>query len=113
VATIRTTCPLCGDVEVSSADVVVRLCSATDQGSYVFCCPDCRDDVTKAAPRRVIDLLVANGVPVMTWDPPAEMLEAHHGPAISYDDVLEFHFAVHTDGWLSRMINEVRSERTD
>ncbi len=113
MATIRTTCPLCGDVEVESADVVVRVCTATDQGSYVFSCPACNDDVTKAAPRRVIDLLIANGVPMTTWDPPAELLEAHHGAPISCDDLLEFHFAVHTEGWLCRMIDEVRSEPTD
>ena len=113
MATIKTTCPLCGDVEVESADVIVRVCSATDQGSYVFCCPACRDDVTKAAPRRIIELLVANGVPMTTWDPPAELLEVHQGDPISYDDLLEFHFAVHTDGWLSRMIDAVRSEQAD
>jgi hypothetical protein len=113
VATIRTTCPLCGDVEVESADVVVRVCSATDQGSYVFCCPACSDDVTKAAPRRVLDLLVANGVPMTTWDPPAELLEVHTGAPISYDDLLSFHFDIHADGWLCRMIDAMRSERTD
>jgi rRNA maturation protein Nop10 len=113
VATIRTTCPVCGDVEVESADVVVRVCSATSQGSYVFSCPACADDVTKAAPARVIDLLVANGVQMTTWDPPAELLEAHVGAPISYDDLLEFHFAVHTDGWLRRMIESVPSDPAD
>jgi rRNA maturation protein Nop10 len=109
VATIRTTCPVCGDVEVESADVVVRVCSATSQGSYVFSCPACADDVTKAAPARIIDLLVANGVPMTRWDPPAELLEVHTGAPISYDDLLEFHFEVHSRGWLRRMIESVPS----
>jgi len=104
VATIRTTCPLCGDVELRTGDVVVRVCSATHEGVYEFCCPDCRQPVIKPAQARIVDLLVSSGVRLSIWDPPAELLERHDGPPISYDDLLDFHFALHEEGWLPRMI---------
>src|SRR5438105_6451867 len=42
VATIRASCPTCGDVELTSADVQVLVCTTTNEGSYAFRCPACR-----------------------------------------------------------------------
>ena len=39
MATIRATCTECGDVEMTTADVWVRLCDDDDEGTYHFRCP--------------------------------------------------------------------------
>ena len=49
VATIRASCPTCGDVELTSRDVTVRVCAADSQGSYAFRCPTCALAVSKRA----------------------------------------------------------------
>ena len=41
MATIRATCADCGDVEMTSDDVVVRVCVDNGQGAYAFRCPEC------------------------------------------------------------------------
>lgn len=99
MATIRATCPTCGDVELTTGDVRVMVCSTTNDSSYTFTCPSCRVAVTKAADRRVVDVLVASGVALSVWRLPAELDEPHAGPPISYDDLLEFHFQLQGDDW--------------
>ena len=73
VATIRASCPTCGDVELTSRDVVVRVCAADDEGSYAFRCPSCRMAVAKRADPKIVDLLVSSGVRLCVWQPPAEL----------------------------------------
>jgi hypothetical protein len=110
VATIRASCATCGDVELTSRDVTVRVCSADNQGSYTFRCPTCRMAVTKDADAKIVDLLVSSGVRLAVWDLPAEMYEGHEGPPISYDDLLEFHYAIQKDGWFETMVTRVGLE---
>jgi hypothetical protein len=92
VAIVRTTCPTCGDVEMTIGDLRVRLCSTTDEGSYAFRCPSCRLLVSKPIETSVVDVLVLAGVELVVWQMPAELDEHHSGPPVSYDDLLEFHF---------------------
>jgi hypothetical protein len=80
------------------------MCSATDDGTYSFLCPSCRLIVNKPAEQRVVELLVSAGVRVVNWDLPAELSEAKSGPAISYDDLLAFHFELDSDDWLEQVI---------
>lgn len=62
MATIRATCTVCGDVELGTADVRVRVDPTTHQGTYSFVCPRCDTLVVKPAQPRTIDLLLASGV---------------------------------------------------
>ena len=110
VATIRASCPTCGDIELTSRDVVVRVCSADNGGSYAFRCPQCRMAVAKQAEPKIVDLLVSSGVRLSVWHPPAELHEAHDGQAISYDDLLEFHYAIQQQGWFERLVWSVGLE---
>lgn len=89
---IRASCPTCGDVELTTRDVRVLLCSTTCESSYAFQCPLCRVAVSKLAEARVVDVLLASGISLSVWHMPAELDEARSGPAINYDDLLEFHF---------------------
>jgi predicted RNA-binding Zn-ribbon protein involved in translation (DUF1610 family) len=99
VATIRASCPECGDVELTTFDVQVHLCSTTNEGSYSFRCPTCAVAVAKPADARVVDVLVSSGVRLNVWQLPAELDERRSGPPITYDDLLAFHFALKRDDW--------------
>ena len=91
MATIRASCPDCGDVELTTADVRVRVCLDDDRGEYRFTCPICSMVVVKPAEHRTIDLLVASGVQMDTWTLPAELFETRSGRQISHDDILDFY----------------------
>src|SRR4051794_12047293 len=104
VATIRASCPTCGDVELTSTDVTVLVCSTTNVSSYAFKCPACEVAVTKPAEPRVVDLLVSAGVRLSVWQLPAELEETHSGAPICYDDLLEFHFELRRDDWFDRLL---------
>jgi hypothetical protein len=110
LATIRASCPTCGDVELTSRDVVVRVCAADNAGAYAFRCPSCRMAVSKQAEPKIVDLLVSSGVRLSVWHLPAELSEPHYGDAISYDDLLEFHYAIQRPGWFERLVSSVGQE---
>ena len=104
VATIRASCPTCGDVELTTKDVTVQVCSNNNQGAYAFQCPSCRVAVSKSAEPRIIDLLVSSGVKMTVWRMPAELEEEKSGEPIGYDDLLSFHYELQQQDWLERMI---------
>lgn len=109
MATIRASCPDCGDVELTTRDVTVRVCVGDNQGSYAFRCPECGFAVAKECAPRIVDLLVSSGVRMSTWDLPAELFEAKIGPVISHDDLLDFHELLHgDDGWFAQLASMVR-----
>lgn len=108
MATIRATCMECGDVELTTADVRVRVCIEDNSGSYNFRCPHCTMAVVKPAEPRIVDLLVASGVELATWRLPAELFEAHDGPRISHDDLLDFHELLDDDDWFESVAAMVR-----
>jgi hypothetical protein len=91
MATIRASCTDCGDVELTTADVTVRVCADDNQGSYSFRCPICKMAVVKPAEPRIVELLVASGVHLSTWRLPAELAEVRSGSPINHDDLLDFH----------------------
>lgn len=103
VAWIRASCPTCGDVELSTAEVRVLMCSSTSEGSYVFTCPTCQLAVSKPAEPNVVDVLVASGVRLSVWQLPAELEERREGPPIGYDDLLDFHFHLERDDWMEEL----------
>ena len=110
VATIKASCPTCGDVELTTRDVQVLLCATTNEGSYAFRCPACRLAVSKPAEPRIVDVLVASGVRLSVWQLPAELDEVHTGAPITYDDLLEFHFEIKGDDWFERLTGTLAGE---
>jgi predicted RNA-binding Zn-ribbon protein involved in translation (DUF1610 family) len=112
VALVRASCPTCGDVELPGTALHARKCSTTGEGSYSFGCPECGTVVVKPADQRLLDLLVASGIPMTTWSLPSELAEEHDGDPISYDDILAFHELLSTDDWFSTVEDLVaRDER--
>lgn len=107
MATIRASCPDCGDVELTTRDMKVRVCTEDQRGAYAFRCPSCRMAVTKSAEPRIVELLVSSGVPLEMWRLPAELTEQRVGEPITHDDLLEFHELLQDDSWfalLSEMV---------
>ena len=109
MATIRASCGDCGDVELTTSDVQVRICSDTSDGTYSFRCPHCQMTVVKSAETRTIDLLVASGVSFTTWQMPAELSEPRVGEPISHDDLLDFHDLLGDDRALEQALTELTS----
>lgn len=108
MATIRATCGDCGDVELTTADVRVRVCVEDNSGSYHFRCPHCAMAVVKPAEPRIVDLLVASGVELSTWRLPTELFEPREGPRIDHDDLLDFHELLETDDWFDSLRSTTR-----
>jgi hypothetical protein len=109
MATIRASCESCGDVELTTDDVHVRVCTLDNQGTYSFRCPACDMTVVKPAEARTVDLLVASGVSYSTWSPPLELTEPRgFGDPISHDDLLDFHQFLEDESALSNALGSLR-----
>ncbi len=104
MAIVKASCPLCGDVEMTLADVRLIVCSSTGEHTYSFGCPLCRLQHAKPAPPRVVDALRGAGVSEITWSWPAELDEVKSGPPVSPDDLLEFHFLLESEGWMDLVL---------
>ena len=112
MTTIRANCPTCGDVQLRANDLVVRVCSDDESGSYTFRCPTCTVAVAKGASKRIVDLLVSSGVRMEVWRLPAELTEPRLGPTLQPDDLLDFHLMLSGDDWFSELEDMVRRSAT-
>lgn len=109
MATVRASCPSCGDVETTTRAVQVLRCSTTGAAAYAFVCPDCRLRVAKEATEHVVAILVDAGVPLVSWEMPAELDEPKAGARVTHDDLLAFHFALQEPGWLEGQVGILRA----
>lgn len=89
MTTIRATCPVCGEVELTADQVRLMVCTLAERSYYAFDCSGCVDEVRKPADRQVVALLMAGGVSATSWRIPGEALELKAGPPIDYDDILD------------------------
>ena len=105
---IRATCSDCGDVELGTRDLVVRLCEDTESGTYVFRCPACDHPVVHEADGPTIDLLVSSGCKLEVWSTPAELVEPRPvGGLFTHDDLIDFHRELEGVDWFDHVL-EVR-----
>lgn len=104
MAIIRATCADCGDVEMTTNDVWVRICEDDNSGTYAFRCPSCDRTVVKSAEAHIVDLLVASGVPWSTWSLPRELEERPaEAPQITHDDMIDFHRLLEAPDWFEQL----------
>jgi len=103
MATIRASCETCGDVEVTSDDVTVRVCSDDSAGTYTFTCPECGDLIVRGAEAHIVELLVTSGVRLVIWHMPEELREPRVGKPIDHDDLLDFHTLLQRDDWMDTL----------
>ena len=101
---VRASCPECGDIEMGTSDLELRLCSAPQASIYLFTCPRCEEIVVKpASDERIVTLLSSVGVPTVHWDLPAELDEPHEGPEFTVDDLLDLHLMLERTDWFDRL----------
>jgi hypothetical protein len=103
VTTIKATCPRCGEVELTPDDLELRVCTHAPASYYSFQCPMCIERVQKPADDRVVQLLISGGVKASVWELPEEMAEAKDGPALTLDDLLDFHLLLEQPDWFERL----------
>lgn len=114
---IRATCPVCGEVELTSYDVQVRVLANDDgdvlEGSiYRFRCPTCETMVTKSADGRIVGLLESGGVTITRTqldvlasealigaDMPRHPEQPGDGAAFTLNDVIDFHELLEREDW--------------
>jgi hypothetical protein len=102
MTTIKATCPGCGEVDLTADDIVLRI-GAAQINTYGFTCPTCAQFVEKPADDRIVRLLLSGGVVPVPVHVPAEVLETKSGPALTYDDLLDFHALLEQDDWFDRL----------
>lgn len=90
MTTIKASCPTCGEVELTSPQVTLRVCNQAALSYYAFTCPRCTEEIRKPADDHIVALLMSGGVRAEVWDIPAEALEPKAGPPLCYDDLLDF-----------------------
>lgn len=59
---IRTLCPNCGSVDMTSEDIILTIFEGGEMGSYRFECPSCGERIEKPADPQIIALLTATDV---------------------------------------------------
>ena len=101
MTTIKASCPSCGEVELTSEDISLRVCSHGPLSYYSFICPECEDYVRKPADDHIVSLLMSGGVHAEVWEVPAEALEPKSGPDLTYDDLLDFVLQLGRDDMLA------------
>jgi hypothetical protein len=98
---VKASCPTCGDVELAPTDLELRICTNISNAStYNFTCTECEKLIVKAADdHRIVTLLTSVGVPTITWELPAELFEAHDGPPLTLDDLIDLRLALEAPNW--------------
>ncbi len=86
-------CPTCGEVDLTTDQVWLVIASEPDRSHYGFRCSTCERSVSRPADVEVIAVL-AELVAVEELEIPAEALEAHDGPTLTTDDLLDLMLAL-------------------
>ena len=106
---VKATCQSCGEVELRPIDLRLRVCSTPEASVYHFTCPRCEKVIVKpASDGRIVTLLTSVGVPTIHWDLPAELDEAHDGPPLTIDDLIDLHFQLERPDWAAQLQSSSR-----
>ena len=103
MARIKAECPRCGPVRLRVEDLTVRVCIDEDRSSYRFRCPTCTLAVVHETTAAICSLLVSVGVEEERWRLPTDLTEQHTGPALTPDDLLDFHLLLQRDDWADHL----------
>jgi hypothetical protein len=103
MTTIRATCPTCGEVELTSKDLELKVCTYSPSSFYRFDCPLCHEDVRKPADDRIVQLLISGGVQASVFEMPGEGADPQ-APAFTIDDLLDFRLLLQTEDWFEQLL---------
>jgi len=104
---IRATCPTCADVELTTDDVRLRVCTDTSDRRYVFECPRCLTPRSAGIDEAGAELLVQAGVELIWWNLPEELTDDKDGPKLTHDDLLAFHQFLADDDSISAALDTI------
>jgi ribosomal protein S27E len=91
---VRVVCPGCGPVVLPAKELRCELEAAGDKGICELRCPVCSTMVLVPAGPVAVETMRDGGAGHMSGSVPFELLEPHTGPALSWDDVLDFKLAL-------------------
>jgi predicted RNA-binding Zn-ribbon protein involved in translation (DUF1610 family) len=117
MTTIRTTCPQCGEVDMTPQAILLSITDRAGEGSYRFSCPTCLHTIEKPADRKVVALLLSAGVEIDDKEKAEReaAARAHEvdalepkppGPRFTVDDLIAFHFLLEDDRAFMRGIQK-------
>jgi hypothetical protein len=92
-ARVQAGCLWCGTVEFGLHELQVHV-AGEDEGLLEFSCPVCGRLNVRALGRAELASLTRVGATPSEGPAPFELLEEHTGPAITWDDLIDFHEAV-------------------
>lgn len=110
MTTIRTTCPRCGEVDMTPESILLSIRDSAGEGSYRFSCPTCMNTIEKPADRKVVALLLSAGVELddeaaLEAELEQSPIETHRpGPPFTVDDLITFHYLLQDDRELFRAL---------
>jgi hypothetical protein len=88
---VQADCPTCGEVIAQASELVCGVSEAEETALCEFPCPGCeRALLLPLDPTEVATLVLLGARTARSL--PFELLEAHSGPAVSWDEVLDLHF---------------------
>src|SRR3954452_20736859 len=90
MGTLKATCEDCGPVHIFPDEFTLVVCNLPSLSHYSFPCPECKKTVVKRASDAAVATLLGGGVKPTMWEVPAEVAEEKDGPALTYDDLLNF-----------------------
>lgn len=91
LTTIKACCGHCSkEISMYSTAYHLTIYSHTGRGFYTFFCTACHQENSQVADEHIVSLLQSGGVRYTVIKVPAEALECHRGPTITYDDVMDF-----------------------
>ena len=110
----KATCPTCGEVDLKPEEFKLRMPVGMGDNVYTFTCPMCSASVSKPADARVVQLLISAGVRPEFVDAAGEAPagDAHHAPAFTYDDLLDFHLQLENDFVVESMLKSARTTQS-
>ncbi len=94
---VRVTCPQCGDIDLTIADLRGRICIETGHAEYRFTCTSCKMISVRESDPKTFEILTGAGIHFEPWHLPAELKEIRNGLVICHDDLIEFHNLVHNE----------------
>lgn len=95
MTTIRTTCEICGDVELTTSDIALELIGSGEEGTYRYTCPSCATVQRRPASPRVVSILLATGV--------SYEISIGSTPITEYE-IDQFVSMLDTDDWFGRLV---------
>lgn len=96
MTTIRTTCAICGDVELAPLDLALELTAMHGTGTYVFACPSCGESQRRPANHRVVSILLATGVAYQVTEDTAPITES---------EIHQFSEALDSNDWIEQLLS--------